>query len=64
MIQIDNLVLLLCNSETTDGLPVLTDIFSKEFIAQRRLGFTISKRHCVADPETSKTLPRIATMKM
>ena len=55
MIQIDNLVSLFYNSETTDGLPVLAGIFSKEFIAQTRLGFTTSKKHCAADPETSKT---------
>jgi len=54
MIQIDNFVLLFCNSETTDGRPVLTGIFSKRFIAQTTLGSTTSKKHRVADPETSK----------
>ena len=55
MIQIHNFVLLFCNSETTDGLPVLTGIFSKEFIAQTIFGSTISKKHCAADPETSRS---------
>jgi len=41
--------------ETTNGLPVLTGIFYKEYTVQVGLGFTISKKHCVADPETSKT---------
>ena len=55
MIRIYNFVLSFCNSETTYGHPVLTGIFSKEFIAQTTLGFTISKKHCAADPETSKS---------
>ena len=54
-IQRDYLVLLFCNTETTAGLPVLKGIFFKLFTAQTRLGFTASNKHCVADPETSKT---------
>ena len=54
-IQRDYLVLLFCNTETTAGLPVLKGIFFKLFTAQTRLGFTVSNKHYVADPETSKT---------